>query len=263
MRRNTIKWRIFKYNLIVIILLIALTTIIFNSAIRLYIKKDIMDQLNKIASHTENTALEKGPDFFPKPKDIYPPPPPPGTQSNDSQDSDMKNIPQNISQNILPDDNELLRFYFMLDRSLREPLSVLNANYILLDNDKNAIVTPAMGYLNTSNELMSKITSEISKTKDLSNETYLDFYLSGTEYIAVVKPVFQKNSFGLGWIVIYSSLQKINQLQWGINLILLVILILSSIVIVIFSSLAAKKISAPFSSLNQHIRAIAERNFGF
>lgn len=29
-----------------------------------------------------------------------------------------------------------------------------------------------------------------------------------------------------------------------------------------FSSIAEKKISAPFSSLNQHIGAIAERNFG-
>jgi signal transduction histidine kinase len=36
---------------------------------------------------------------------------------------------------------------------------------------------------------------------------------------------------------------------------------LSSLIILIFSSLAAKKISAPFSSLNNHIRAIAERNF--
>ena len=96
----------------------------------------------------------------------------------------------------------------------------------------------------------------------MSNETYLNFDISGTEYIAIVKPVSQKNSFGLGWIIIYSSLQKVNQLQWVINIILFAILILSALIIVIFSSLAAKKISAPFSSLNQHIRAIAERNFG-
>ena len=244
MKRNTIKWRIFKYNLIVIVVLIALTTIIFNTAVRLYIEKDILVQLNKIASRTEDTALRQGPDFFPKSREMHPPPLPPDAQNNDSQN------------------NKFFRYYFMLNRSLREPLSVLNADYILLDSNKNLINPSSEEYFNTSDELLNKITNEISKSKNLSNETYLNFHLSGTEYIAIIKPVSQKNSFGLGWIVIYSSLQKLNQLQWGINLILFAILILSSLVIVIFSSLAAKKISAPFSSLNQHIGAIAERNFG-
>ena len=67
MKRNTIKWRIFKYNIIVIIMLITLTTIIFNVAVRLYLEKDIVAQLNKIASNAEDTALQHGPDFFPKP----------------------------------------------------------------------------------------------------------------------------------------------------------------------------------------------------
>jgi two-component system sensor histidine kinase CssS len=51
MKTNTIKWRIFKYNIIVIIMLITLTTIIFNVAVRLYLEKDIVAQLNKIASN--------------------------------------------------------------------------------------------------------------------------------------------------------------------------------------------------------------------
>ena len=50
MKRNTIKWKIFKYNIIVIVMLITLTTIIFNVAVRMYFKKDILRQLNKIAS---------------------------------------------------------------------------------------------------------------------------------------------------------------------------------------------------------------------
>ncbi|HOJ10177.1 MAG TPA: HAMP domain-containing sensor histidine kinase [Clostridiales bacterium] len=253
MKNNTIKWRIFKYNLIVIVLLITLTTIIFNVAVRLYIEKDIISQLHKIASRTEGTVLEKGPDFFPKSRGMQPPPPP---------DMQYNNPPDRVSEYFnFQDDNELFRFYFMLDRSLREPLSVLNADYILLDNGKNIINTPPMEYFNASDDLMNKITNELSKLKDLTIETYMSFHFSGTEYVAIVKPVTNKNTFGLGWIVIYSSLQKVNQLQWVINLILFAILILSAIVIIIFSSLAAKKISAPFSSLNQHIRAIAERKF--
>jgi len=240
MKKNTIKWRIFKFNLIVVIMLIALTTIIFNVAVRKYIEKEILEQLRKISSHTEDTALRQGPDFFPDPgKEMPPPPPLPDVQNN----------------------NDLFRFYFMLDRSLREPLSVLNADYILLDKDKN-IITPFPEELFTSSaELLNQITDDI-KLISFDNESYLNFHLSGTEHIAIIKPVSQKNSFGLGWIIIYSSLQKLNQLQLGINIILFVILVFSSIIILIFSSHMSKKMSATFLSLNRHIKAIAERNFG-
>lgn len=238
MKRNTIKWRIFKYNLVIIIMLVTLVTVIFNVAIRVYIEKDIFEQLDRIASRTEDTALQKGPDFFPGPGKM--PPPPIDNESND----------------------EYFKYYFMIDRSLRETLSVLNADYILLDENKEIVNPLQEEYFDTYTNLLSKITNEINKSKNISDETYLNLHLNGTEYIAIVKPVSQKNSFGLGWIIIYSSLQKVNQLQWGINIILLVILIISALIIVIFSSLLAKKISVPFSSLNQHIKAIAERNFG-
>lgn len=250
MKRNTIKWRIFKYNLLVIIMLIALVTIIFNVAIRLYIEKDILGQLNRIASRTEDTALRKGPDFFPAPRGMAPPdmkkpPPAPRLDPSDNQNN-----------------NDLFRYYFMLDRSLREPLSVLNADYILLDQDKKRINPFPDEYFRTSAELLNQITEEVSKSKNFSTETNLTLNISGTDYIVIVKSVSQKNTFGLGWIIIYSSLQKVHQLQLGINLILFAILIFSALIIVVFSSIVSKKISAPFSSLNQHIRDIAERNFG-
>ncbi len=239
MKSNTIKWRIFKYNLIVIITLIVLVAIIFNTTIRIYIEKDIIGQLNKIASHAEETALKRGSEIFIFSKGISP------------------ELPR-----IRIRTNDIFRFYFMLDRSLREPLSVLNADYILMDNNKSIINSPAELYGDPDDGLVGKISAEISKLKDLGKESYLNFHLSGNEYIAIVKPVAQKNDFGLGWIIIYSSLQKVNQLQWAINLILFVILLLSAFIIVLFSSVIAKKISEPFSTLNQHIRSIAERNFG-
>jgi two-component system sensor histidine kinase CssS len=54
-------------------MLITLTTIIFNVAVRTYFEKDILAQLNKIASSTEDTALQHGSDFFPDPKRRPPP----------------------------------------------------------------------------------------------------------------------------------------------------------------------------------------------
>lgn len=240
MRSNSIKWRIFKYNLMVIITLIVLVAIIFNVAIRLYIEQDVIEQLNKIAARTEDTALKRGPDTF-----IF-----------------NKEMPQSPPRIKVRTDNDLLRFYFSLDRSLREPLSVLSADYILLDHDLKIINPPIEWYPTSNEELISKISAELNKTKDLSSERYLNFRFSGTDYIAIAKPVSQKNNFGLGWVVIYSSLQKVNQLQLGINMILLLILLLSAFIAVLLSSVVARKISAPFNTLNQHIRSIAEINFG-
>jgi two-component system sensor histidine kinase CssS len=239
MRSNTIKWRIFKYNLIVIITLIALVAIIFNVSIRFYIERDIAAQLNRIAEKTEETALKRGPDVF-----VIEGKRPPILMITKERAADI------------------FRFYFALDRSLREPLSVLNADYFLLDMNMNVINAPDELSTTAGSDVMSRIMSEINKFTELKEKKFLNFYLSGHEYIALIKPVSGKNSIGLGWIVIYSSLQKVNQLQMGINLILLVILLISAFIIVLFSSVVAKNIAEPFSTLNQHIRSIAERNFG-
>lgn len=246
MRRNTIKWRIFKYNIFIIVVLIALTAIVFNITIKLYIESDIKKQLGTIASRAENTALKRGPDFF-LPGEAKEPPPQP----------DMKKIiphPQ--------DKGDLFQFYLMLDRSLREPLTLLNADYILLDSRMNVVTSPEDGYLKPSEDILNNVTNEIIKIKDSKTQVYINFKLKGTEYIGVIKPVSNKNTFGLGWVIIYSSLQKVNQLQLEINIILFTILIISALIGGVFSSLLAKKISAPFSSLNRSIGEIAERNFG-
>ena len=247
MKSNTIKWRIFKYNAIVIAMLITFTAIIFNVAVHMYIENDIVTQLNKIASNAEDTALKHGPDFFQK----VPPDPPPSEPNMKSQPMD----PQG--------DNDLFRYYFMLDHSLKDPLSLLNADFILLDQNKNKITPFAENSSSsTSNELIQQITNEINNSKKVNQEKYLNLRLSGTEFIATIKPVSDKNSFGLGWIIIYSNIQKINQLQLGINLILFLILVFCAFITIMFSSRVSQKISEPFSHLNQYISAISERNFG-
>lgn len=248
MKRNTIKWRIFKYNIIIIIMLITLTTIIFNIAVRLYLEKDTVKQLNKIASNAENTALKHGPDFFKKAPPMVP------------RDFEMQ-----INQTPPPDPedtSDVFRYYFMLDRSLKEPLTMLNADFILLDQNKNKITPSPDKPDSASPELINQLTNEINQIKKLDQEKYLNFNLSGTEYIALIKPVSDKNSFGLGWIIIYSNIQQIKQLQIGINIILLFILIFSALITIIFSSRVSKKISEPFSHLNEYISSISERNFG-
>ncbi|BCZ48848.1 two-component sensor histidine kinase [Clostridium gelidum] len=248
MRINTIKWRIFKYNIIVIVMFITLTTIIFNVAIRLYLEKDIVTQLHKIASNAEDTALEHGPDFFKR----MPPLPPP---EHDLQDNEHLPID-------LQNTSDVFKYYFMLERSLKEPLTILNADFILLDQNKDRI-TPSPDKSNSvSADFMKQLANEISKTNKSNQEKYINFNLSNTNYIAIIKPVSDKNSFGLGWIIIYSNIKQINQLQLVINIILLLILVFSALITIVFSSRVSKKISEPFSHLNHYIRDISERNFG-
>ncbi len=244
MKKNTIKWRIFKYNIIAISVLLTLTTIVFNITIESYIKNDIKEQLNTIAQRAEDTALHRGPDFFP-PEGLQRPRPLPGRQNG-----------------MFREDSDLFGFYFFLDRSLREPLSILNADFILLDSNMDIITPPDGDYFKPSSEIANEVLNKTKKMNDSKVQEYVYFNLNNTDYISIVKPVSDKNSFGLGWLIIYSSLQKVNQLKLGINAILFAIVLLSALIFAIFSSLSAKKISAPFSSLNQHIRAIAERNFG-
>jgi signal transduction histidine kinase len=254
MKRNTIKWRIFKYNIIVIIMLITFTAVIFNVAVRIYIEKNIVTQLNKIASNAEDTALKHGPDFF---KQIPPPPPP------DSQNIDLPPFHAEDTELPLTDiqgTNDLFKYYFMLDHSLKEPLTLLNADFILIDQNENRITPFTDKYV--SDDFMKQLKNEINNSKKIAQETYLTFRSSGTEYIAIIKPVSDKNSFGLGWIIIYSNVEQINQLQISINLILFFILIFSALITVVFSSRVSKKISEPFYHLNQYISAISERNFG-
>lgn len=238
MRRNTIKWKIFKYNIITIMIFIIFTTIVFNIAVRTYIKNDTKNELNKIAMNIENEALRHGPDFFPGSKKVPPPEP---KKQNDN----------------------FFEFNFMLDQSIKKSLSVLNANYILLDKNKKLIkpISETKEYDKVSDELVKELSDEVNRPQKLDNKVLSRFYFSGMQYVSVVRPVSDKNSFGLGWIIVYSSLQKINQIQLEINIILFVILVFSAFIAAIFSSIAAKKISEPFSYLNKHLREISERNF--
>ena len=146
MKRNTMKWRILKYNIIVILGFMTLTTIVFNIAIRLYIENDISHQLHNIAIRAEDTALRKGPAFLSK-EGVPPLPKDKDPFGNSTLTSSSKS-------------NQIFEFYFMLDRSLRETSSVLNADYLLIDSNKEIINTPKDGYFSIPENLLNKINGE-------------------------------------------------------------------------------------------------------
>lgn len=240
-KKNSIKWHIFEYNLIVNVLLIIMVSIIFNVAVRIYVENDIISQLNKITSRTVDTALRQAPPNNGPNKPVFP----------------------SAANKTGHNNEEYYRYYFMLNRSLKEPLSLLNADYILLDNEKKVVAPFSDIYPEDSSESVNQLVSEIIKSSnDLTNQEYLTIKISGTDYIAVVKPLSLNNNLDIGWIIIYSSLQKVNQLQFIVNILLFIILIVSSIIALLITSNLSSKLTRPLNSLNQHIKTIAGREFG-
>lgn len=313
MKRNTIKWRIFKYNLIMIVTLILLVTVTFNIVVQMYLERDIISQLDQITSRTVNTALHQRPAQFPQVRksnadspgygnmgknnpspgngtgkdspapgnsvmDKDSPAPGNGAMGEDSptpakgamgegSPAPAKGSGTDIRENTdssseTTDNDKVLRYYFMLNRSLNEPLSIINADYILLDREENLIPPPVNSESETS-DLSEQIIKEIKNSSpDFSSQEYLKMNISGTNYIGVVRTLSQESRSDLGWIIIYTSLQKVNQLQFYINAILFVILFFISIIAMLLSSSLSGKLSQPFHLLNQHLNAISERNFG-
>ena len=83
--------------------MLILIAVIFNIAIRVYIEKDLLSQLNIIASQAEKAALQQGPNFMPKPRAPKP-------------------------QSQPPSDNGSIKYHFNLERSIKETLTVSPTN---------------------------------------------------------------------------------------------------------------------------------------
>jgi len=232
MKRNTIKWRILKYNLIAIVLFISITAFVFNFVIGLYIKSDVYLQLNNALIKLSDRAQNKGPHMFGK------------------HDFFLKEPPKDT-------DN----FYRLLDMTLFESLGSTNAKYLLFTvdntpdfNNTRLAPIPKIGVVKAIRYILTGINNSHEKKE-------FTFSVDGVDYVGVTFPLNKLKEYGYGCIVVYADLEKSKDLQLKINFILFAILILSAVLISIISSITAKKISAPFTSLNKHISEISDRNF--
>lgn len=228
MQRSSLAWRVFHYNLIVILFLIAVTGVAFNIGLRVYVEQDTVEQLTRIAQRAEAGARRFSPGAA---NPLLPP----------SLDDPFWN-------------------YFALDRALRESMTLVNADYILLGPAKQIVrILPAELVLQDI-DVSTRIVEKLLEDGDFSRQSFTRLYLDNTEYIALIRPV--PGLAGVGWIVIYSSLERLNQLRTMVNLILVITLVSAALIAASVASLLAKRIAAPFADLSRHIRAIADRNFG-
>ncbi len=226
MKKRTIKEKIFSFNLLLLALLLFLITIAFNITISFYLENETINQLSNIARQTAKTIYQE--------------------------------LPNLLQKN--PDQNTLFYSYIILNRALRLPLSILNAEYLLIDQNINLIL-PYKEYFSESTDFKKNIAQKIFQIREASQTNQFTFEALKTKYAAVILPFTKDPNLGLKWIVVYASLENISQLQRVTTLILLLILSISAIIGTIFSSYISNKISKPLSTLVQHIKKISERNF--
>lgn len=271
MKKTTIKFRIFKYNFIVIILLIIMVAVTFNIAGRAYMQNEILAQLEKISAQGENEIFQQAPklvnDQRMNSQDTSRPGPPLGSSNSAAGNSSDNNTTSGKTPKrdpFKPDPSRMdpsFEFFMRVNRSLREPLSILNAEYLLFNHDKDQILNFEAD-IHTNDEITNYIKNKISSIDSSQKSQSLKFDCNGTQYIALINHITDNNPASIEWIVMYSSLEKVNQMQYALNLILSIILLITAALIILVSSALSKKLSSPFSAINSHIKYMAERKFG-
>jgi len=244
-KQQTIQRKVLKVNITIIIVIMLLTTVVFNVAMNIFITKTIANQLTYIVNKTAYIAKKEGEQIIKKSKE------PPREEKPSGKPSELE-------------DQQDMSLYFMLDRSLRDSLSVINADYMLLDENYDLIDTYPYDYFYTYKTYLGDINALILEEKpiisSMDEQLFKEFKYQSHKYIAVIKPVIIENS--RTYLVVFASMEQMEAIQLGINLILVFISFFMMIVGFFMSIMSAKKISKPFSLINSHIRNMAHRNFG-
>jgi len=224
--KTTIKKRIFTVNLLTVSILLVITAVAFKLVARSYLINDTIKQLRRIASRAEEAVFVS---------------PHPFRRLTDSETAQAQS-------------------YIDLMLAMRPPSSSINAEYAIIDNN-NKLITPFKHFDKKPSDSDLKVIDKIiteGLNKKLSEFT---FYDSGYQYAAVIKPITLPDGTKAGNLLIYSSLDKINEMQNRINLILFVILLISAFFVLFLSNSLAKKISDPLTALNNHIKSMSELKF--
>jgi signal transduction histidine kinase len=224
-KRDSIQGRILSANILNIISLVLLIALLFNISIGVYMQNQTVTQFNEISKSIEEA---------------------------------LRNHPNKFPQRIRDTDKEWAVFG-VLDRVLKNYTSILNAQYILINNDN--IPLPSFGSDTTALAFNEHILSLISGSEFNQQKNLVTIKTRDMNYMGMVIPVFNNQSLQLGWVVIYSDTSQVDSLRIVINLILMVILLFSMVLTIIYSVYTSKKISQPFTVINAHLSQLSERNF--
>ena len=224
-KKDSIQGRILKANVLNSILLVFLIGILFNISIGFYIQNQTIRQFNDLAGGIQR-ALRMHPSKFP-------------------------------SRIQKPDKN--WEVFGALDRVLKNYTTILDAKYILINNDKMALPS----FENDLEYILfnQQILSQIPENQFSSHKNHIRIKTSEMNYMGMIIPVFNNEKLQLGWVVIYSDTTEVNSLRTMINLILMLILIFAMVLTIIYSIYTSRKISEPFTLINHHLNELSQRNF--
>lgn len=224
--RTTIKKRIFTVNLLTVSILLVVTAVAFNLVARSYLIDDTIKQLRRIAARAEQVIFVSPHPF----------------------------------RRTVNSETDQAQSYINLLLAMRLPSSSINAEYAFVDNE-NRVVTPFKRFDKKPSDSDLKVIDKIISYSRDKNATEFTLYESGYQYAAVIKPITLQDGTRAGNLLIYSSLDKINEMQRTINLILFGILLVSAFLVLFLSNSLAKRISEPLSALNSHIKKMSELKF--
>lgn len=225
--KRTIKRRIFTANLTVILLILVITAVAFNLVARSYLEQDTIKQLDIIASRAETVMNKRVPSPF-----VY----------------------------IKGKEFELAKSFVNLLMALKGPSSTINADYALIDETGNILAPFAsLDGMPTENDVY--LIQKLLNYHATKNSNEITFRENGMEYAAVLKPLKYPAGNGIGKLLIYSSMDKINEMQRTMNIILIVILLAAAGIVILLSNYLSKEISAPLSMMGKHIKTLSELNF--
>ncbi|HEY8500495.1 MAG TPA: HAMP domain-containing sensor histidine kinase [Clostridia bacterium] len=221
MKRATIKWKIFSFNVFTFGLLLLITAVAFNIFARIYMENQTLNQLRTIAGQVREETGRRPP-----------------RRTGDERMS-------------------VIGPYIALTRAIRQPHSVFSAEVALVDKNMN-LLAPYVEFTDESTAFEHDIVSFILSEAEKKGTNEITLTYSGDEYAAIIVPFEYEY---IGKIIVYTSMEKVKDLQKSINLILLAILLVSALIVTLVSSYLSRKISTPLSKLCKHIRDLSERQF--
>jgi signal transduction histidine kinase len=230
--KKTIGKSIFFSHIKIILIFVVLTSIVFNICLRIYVRNQTKTQLTSAAGLVKKSV-------------------------------NLELFSRDTVSNTAKEDNKLIKSVLAVNRILKQSQTFLDVNYAVVGK-RNNLIYPA----NDSSEEYELISAYILPimqrrnitTAKINKNKIVNFAVNREKYIVLLYPI-KSESDKVGYLLLYSSLNKTNKMIFTVNMVLLSILLVTSIIALAISRDVSKKISGPISELGTYARNIGDRQY--
>jgi signal transduction histidine kinase len=231
--KKTIKKKIISSHIGIILIYVIITSIVFNICLNIYVRRQTRTQLisaSELIKKSMNTEL----------------------------------FGSNLLQSEGKEDRELIKSLLKINRILKQTQSFLDIDYAMVGK-KNNLIYPkdnsSENYELLVNQIMPALPKKHLNMLEQNKNGVIYFKANEVKYSAIVHPIKTESGNSVGYLLLYSDLNKSNKLIGTVNIILLSILILTAIIALVISNTVAKKISRPIVFLSRYAKKIGEREY--